>query len=169
MKRTKSSGACRVWRESFRTFPSPSASVNLPISAGTAWPGALSHIPRTRGGGKASTRHLAAEDCRSWYFRARAGGTERSTIYSGSTVVTQAAMQSSHEKRMRRTPPFNSPSVANGRTLKVSLGVARKVVPSTSLTRLLRDRPETHRPSQFQFLRVVRSGCEPVLLPVRHH
>ena len=50
MKRTKSSGACRVWRESLRTFPSPSASVNLPMSAGVAQPGALSHIPRARGG-----------------------------------------------------------------------------------------------------------------------
>jgi hypothetical protein len=149
MKRTKSRGACRVWRESLRTFPSPSASVNLPISAGVVRPGTLSHIPGARGGGRPSAG-ISPLKCNSWHFRARAGGTERSTIYSGSNVVTAAATRSSHERRMRRTPPFNSPSVANGRTLKVSLGVARRVAPSTSLTRLLRSRPGTPRLSQSQ-------------------
>ena len=167
MKRTKSSGACKVWRESLRTFPS--ASVNLPISASVARPGTLSHIPRARGGGKATARHLAAEDCRSWYFRARAGGTERSTIYSGSTVRTRPTAQPSHEKQMRRVPPFNSPSVANGRTLMVTAGVTRKVVPSTSLTRLLRGRPGMPRPSQSPFLRVIRSCGAPIFLLVHHH
>lgn len=123
MKRCVSSGDDPEFaRKRFRTFPSPSASVNLPISA-VAAAGLLPHIPRARGGGRSLSLHVINER----------GQTQRETLKHlfGITDVRRGGT-ASHENSIRRMPPFRNTGVTDGGPPKLTVGVIRKVVTSWS-------------------------------------
>ena len=90
----------------------------LPISA-VAAAGVLPHSPGARGGGRSRCLHKSCER----------GPTQRETLQHLFGITDTAA---SHEKRIRRMPPFKIASVADGGALLLSVGVIRKVVTSSS-------------------------------------
>ncbi len=109
--------------------------------------GSLPHIPRARGGGRSPSSHENNEQ----------GQTQRETLEHlfGITgpVMSRRRLRrrpASHEKSIRRMPPFTTTSVADGAALMLTVGVIRKVVTSSStldslplhpLLRGLRSRP----------------------------
>lgn len=90
----------------------------LPISA-VAAAGVLPRSPGARGGGRSPSLHRVFER----------GPTQRETLQHLFGITDHAA---SHEKRIRRMPPFKIASVADGGALLLSVGVIRKVVTSSS-------------------------------------
>lgn len=123
MKRCVSSGDDPEFaRKRVRTFPSPSASVNLPISA-VAAAGPLPHIPRARGGGRSPSLQGTNER----------GQTQRVTLKHlfGITDCPPSGT-ASHENSIRRMPPFKITGVTDGGPPRLSVGVIRKVVTSWS-------------------------------------
>ncbi len=91
---------------------------NLSITAAAAT-GMLPHSPGARGGGRSPSLHRICER----------GPTQRESLKHLFGITDTAA---SHEKRIRRMPPFKTTSVADGHALLLSVGVIRKVVTSSS-------------------------------------
>ncbi len=91
---------------------------NLPITA-VAKGGLLPHIPRARGGGRSLSPHKNNER----------GQTGRGTLKHLFGITGIAA---SHERSIRRMPPFKTTGVTDGGPPRLSVGVIRKVVTSSS-------------------------------------
>jgi len=129
MKRCESRCAFRVCG---KTLP------NIPVAVGVGRTcpsqpsplrGFLPHIPRARGGGRSPSSHENNEQ----------GQTQRETlkhlfgiIGGGAPTTRRAGGLTSHERLIRRMPPFNTTSVGDGAALMLSVGVIRKVVTSSS-------------------------------------
>jgi len=119
MKRCESSGTFRICAEAFFAHSRRRRRrSNLPIAA-VAAAGWLPHISGARGGGRSPSRHQNNER----------GPTQRETLKHLFGITGIAASQ---EVSIRRTPPFKTTSVADGRALMLHVGVIRKVVTSSS-------------------------------------
>ena len=129
MKRCESRWALRVCGKNLPDIP-------VAVGVGRTCPsqpspqrGFLPHIPRARGGGRSPSNHNNNEQ----------GQTQRGTlkhlfgiIGGGGPTTRHTGGLTSHERTIRRMPPFKTTSVGDGAALMLSVGVIRKVVTSSS-------------------------------------